>query len=126
MKQLRYRVTHSTEITSNQEFLAESPTADNINVIPNPHRKKSATSRLYHSKEAKCKSSELFIEATENNLFNPSFIRKARNNLNKNVKLAVKVKSWDDRVIRVHDKGSRFVVLSNDDYESKVQILLFK
>ena len=58
----------------------------------------------------------------ENDLFNPSNIRKPRNNLNKNEKLALKeIKSWDDKVIRVQDKGSRFVVLSNDDYESKVQ-----
>ena len=41
VNQLRYRVTHSTEITSNQGILAEPPTADNINVIPNPPRKKS-------------------------------------------------------------------------------------
>ena len=31
------------------------------------------------------------------------------------------IKSWDDKVIRVQGKGSRFVVLSNNDYESKVQ-----
>ena len=31
------------------------------------------------------------------------------------------IKSWDDKVIRVQDKGSRFVVLSNNDDESKVQ-----
>ena len=122
VNQLRYRVTHSTETTSNQEILAEPPTADNINVIPNPPRKKSATSRLYRSKETKCQSLELFIEAMENDLFNTSYIQKPRNNLNKNEKLALKViKSWDDKVICVQDKGSRFVVLSNDDYESKVQ-----
>ena len=121
VNQFRYRVTHSTEITSNQDILAELPTADNINVIPNPTRKKSTTSRLYRSKETKCKSLELFIKAMENDLFNPSNIRKPRNNLNKNEKLALKeIKSWDDKVIRVQDKGSRFVVLSNG-YESKVQ-----
>ena len=58
----------------------------------------------------------------ENDLFNTSDIRKPRNNLNKNEKLSFKeIKSWDDKVIRAQDKGSRFVVLSNDDYESKVQ-----
>ena len=42
-------------------------------------------------------------------------------NLNKNEKLALKeIKSWDDKVIHVQDKSSRFAVLSNDDYESKV------
>ena len=99
---MRYRVTHSTEITLNQEILAEPPTADNINVIPNPPRKKSTTSTVYRSKETKCKSLELFIEAMENDLFNPSNIRKPRNNLNKNEKLALKeIKSWSDKVIRV-------------------------
>ena len=115
-------MTHSTETTSNQDILAEPPTADNINVIPNPPRKKSTTSRLYRSRETKCKSLELFIEAMENDLFNPSNIRKPRNNLNKNEKLALKeIKSWDDKVIRVQDKGSRFVVLPNNDYERKVK-----
>ena len=57
----------------------------------------------------------------ENGLLNPSNIRKPRNNLNKNEKSALKeIKYWDDKVIRVQDKGSRFVVLSNG-YESKVQ-----
>ena len=74
VNQLRYRVTHSTEITSNQEILAEPPTADNINVIPNPPRKKSTKSRLHRSKETKCTNLELLIEAMENDLFNPSNI----------------------------------------------------
>ena len=115
-------MSHSTDISLSLETLSEPATADNINVIPNPPRKKSTTSGLCFSKEPKCKSLELFIEAMENDLFNPINIRKPRNNLNKNEKLALKeIKSWDDKVIRVQDKGSRFVVLSNNDYESKVQ-----
>ena len=122
VNQLRYRVTHSTEITSNQEILTEPGTADNINLIPNPPRKKSTTSKLYRSKQTKCKSLELFIEAMEKDLFNPSNIQKHRNNLNENEKLSLKeIKYWDHNGIRVQDKDSRFVVLSNDDYESKVQ-----
>ena len=31
------------------------------------------------------------------------------------------IKSWDDRIMRVQVKGFRFVVLSNNDYETKVQ-----
>ena len=61
----------------------------------------------------------------ENDLFNTSNIRKPRNNLKKNGKLALKeIKSWDDKVIRIQDKGSRFVILSNNDYERKVHIKL--
>ena len=40
VSQLRYRVTHSTEMRSSPEILSEQPTAGNINVIPNPQRKK--------------------------------------------------------------------------------------
>ena len=116
---MRYRVTHSTEITSTQEIFSQPSTPGNINVISNPPRKQTTTSRLFRSKETKCKS----LEATKNDLFNPSNnIRKPRDNLNKNEKLALKErKSWYNKVIRVQEKGSRFMVLSSNDYESKVQ-----
>ena len=87
---MRYRVSHSIEITSSQKLLSEPRTAGNIKVIPNLPMKKSTTSTLFHSKEAKCKSLELFTEAIENDLFNPSNIWKAGNTLNKNQKLALK------------------------------------
>ena len=53
INQLRYRVTHSLEITSSQDNLSEPPTAGNVNVIQNPPRKKSTTSRLFRLKETK-------------------------------------------------------------------------
>ena len=115
-------MTHSTEITSTQEIFSQPLTAGNINVISNPPRKQTTTPRLFCSKETKCKSLELFIEETENDLFNPSNIRKPRDNLNKNEKLALKDrKSWYNKVIRIQEKGSRFMVLSSNDYEIKVQ-----
>ena len=58
----------------------------------------------------------------ENELFNPNNTRKPRSNMDKNEKLAFKeMKSRDDKVIRGQDKVSRFMVLSNNDYESKMQ-----
>ena len=46
-----------------------------------------------------------------------------QNNLNKEEKLALKeMKSWDDKVIRVQDKGLRFVVLDTNNYIEKVNI----
>ena len=83
-------MTHSTKTPSGQEILSEPPTAGIVNVIPNPPRKKSTTSRFLCSKEIKYQSLELFIVVIENDLFNPSIIRKPRNNLNKNEKLALK------------------------------------
>ena len=114
-------MTHSTDITSSQEILSEPPTAGNINAIPNPPRKKFTTSILFCSKETKCRSLELFIEVIEKDLLNSNNIRKPRNNLNKNEKLTLKeIKPWEDREIRVQGKGSRFLVLSNNDYDTKV------
>ena len=56
------------------EILSYPPTADDINEIPYPPRKKLTTSTLFRSIETKCKSLELFIEATKNDLFNPNNI----------------------------------------------------
>ena len=47
------------------------------------------------------------VKSQKNYLFNPSNTQKPRNHLNKNEKLALKdIKSWDDKVISVQDKGS--------------------
>ena len=81
---MRYGVTHSLKITSSQDNLSEPPSVDNVNVIQNPLRKKSTTSRLFWLKETKCKTLQLFIEAMENDLFNPSNIWKPKNTLNNN------------------------------------------
>ena len=42
--------------------------------------------------------------------------------LSKDEKAALKdIRNWDKNVVRVQDKGSRFVVLDNDDYIKKVE-----
>ena len=63
---------HSIEVTSNEEVLSHPPSADNINEISNPPRKTLATSRLFRSK--KKQNAKAFIEAVENDLFNPTNI----------------------------------------------------
>ena len=82
----------------------------------------SDSKQLYNSKQSKNNSLELFIDTIEKEIFNPKNIRKTRNNLNKDEKVALKeIKSWEDKVIRVQDKGSRFVVLNTCDYVEKVE-----
>ena len=55
-------------------------------------------------------------------IFDPGNAKIARSNLSKDEKKALKeIKSWDDRVVRVQDKGSRIVILENETYEEKVQ-----
>ena len=65
---------------------------------------------------------ELFIDNIKKYLFNPNNITKTRNNLKKEEKLTLNnMKSWEDKVVRVQDKGSRFLVLNNNNYAEKVE-----
>ena len=58
----------------------------------------------------------------EKDLFDPGNIKIARSNLSKDEKKALKeIKSWNNRVVRVQDKGSRFFILENETYEEKEQ-----
>ena len=51
----------------------------------------------------------------ENDLFDPGNVKIARSNLSKEEKKALKeIKSWDNRVVRVQDKGSKFIILENE------------
>ena len=54
----------------------------------------------------------------EKELFNPKNAKIARSNLSKDEKKALKgIKSGDEKVVRVQDKGSRFVIHENEVYE---------
>ena len=45
-----------------------------------------------------------------------------RPNISKREQNALKeIKSWKDQTIRIQDKGSRFVILENRDYEQKIK-----
>ena len=62
------------------------------------------------------------MEIWKKELFNPKNVKLARSNLSKNEKKALKDdKSWDDKVVRVQDKGSRFVILENEVSEEIFQ-----
>ena len=60
----------------------------------------SDSKQIYKSKKSNKNSLELFIDTIEKEIFNPKNIRKTRNNLNKDEKVALKeIKSWEDKVI---------------------------
>ena len=64
----------------------------------------------------------MFINKFSKDLFNPENVKKVRHNLSKDEKAALKdIRNWDKHVVRVQDKGSRFVVLDNEDYIKKVE-----
>ena len=105
-----------TQVNSNESTINEN------NFPPGkPPPEANPYQQLYRSKPSTNNSVELSIKSIEKELFNSDNIRKTRNNLNKKEKLAFKeIKSRDDKVIRVQDKGSRFVVLDTNSYIEKV------
>ena len=106
------------------EVNPENTVSTSINVFPpgKPPPVSSDNKQLYKSKQSNNSSLELFIDTIGKEIFNPKNIRKTRNNLNKDKKAVLKeIKSWEDKIIRVQDKGSRFVVLNTYGYVEKVE-----
>lgn len=64
---------------------------------------------------------ELFLSEVKKGIFNPANINKPKDNLSKGERIALKqLKADSNCVIRIQDKGSRFVLLSKDNYVSKM------
>ena len=77
---------------------------------------------MYKSKPTSNKNLELFIENLEKDLINPENVKKFRHNITREEQIALKeIRNWDEQTIRIQDKGSRFLLLDNLDYEEKVQ-----
>ena len=58
----------------------------------------------------------------EKELFNPKKVKLAKSNLSKDEKKTLReIKSWDDKIVWVQDKASRFAILENKVYEEKIQ-----
>ena len=95
---------------------------DENNKLPPPPAKTSKFAPLYRWKKTDSKDLEMFIKKIEKDLFNPENVKKVRHNLSKNEKAARKdIRNYDKNVVRVQCKGSRFVVLDNEDYVKKVE-----
>ena len=60
---------------------------------------------------------ESFINCLETTILNPKKLRKVQANMNKNERKAIKsIKRWDNRIVRLQDKGSRFIILDRQTY----------
>ena len=65
---------------------------------------------------------ELFIENIEKDTFDTAGVKNVRPNISKEEKEALKeISLRNNQIVRVQDKGSRFVILDNNDYELKTQ-----
>jgi len=63
---------------------------------------------------------ELFLSSVRRDLINPRNIKSARDNLTKGERVALKQFRNSDIVIRIQDKGSRFVLIDKGEYEDKM------
>ena len=63
---------------------------------------------------------EVFLNNVKSDVLKPSSLRTAKDNLTKEERLALRSLKSCDNVIRIQDKGSRFVVLSQQEYQTKM------
>ncbi|XP_015775349.1 PREDICTED: uncharacterized protein LOC107353542 [Acropora digitifera] len=63
---------------------------------------------------------ELFLNNVRKDILEPRNLRKARDNLTKEERLALRNLKHSDNIIRIQDKGSRFVTLNRQEYQSKM------
>ena len=97
------KIRHIADLDQQQEQVhpqvnSNEPTINANNFPPGkPPPKINPYQQLYRSKPSTNNSVELFIKSIQKELFNPNNIKKTRNNLNKEEKLALKeMKSWND------------------------------
>ena len=103
------------EIAPNQEQERANPK------IPEdpPKPKKNKIVAMHKSKPTSNKNLELFIENLGKDLKN---VKNFRRIIAREEQIALKeIRNWNEQSIRIQDKGSRFVMLDNSDYEEKVQ-----
>ena len=108
--------------TSITTYNSSNSTRDDSNINEQVPKKKYKTNNLYRSRETKNKHLKTFIDTTEKQLFEPKNIKRVRRNLTYEERKALaELKSMENTVVRIQDKGSRFVLLTNEDYENIVE-----
>ena len=117
---------HASETTtevpaSNNEHLDSRM----ISQFGNPRPSKSRSHVNYRKDKTNINSLETFIELAENDIFKPDNYRPVKSSITKEDREALKnIKIDSTRSYRIQDKGSRFVILDNDDYIEKIDYQL--
>ena len=119
MNQLRYKVKQS-------QSTSIEPSESNNNNINNsfssPPVRYTRYTPLYRAKGTNINSLELFIENIKKDIFDAAAKRNFRPNISEEDKEALEeIRWWNNQTVQVQDKGSRFVILDNNDYEQKIQ-----
>ena len=61
---------------------------------------------------------EVFLNNVKNDIFQPANFRTSKDNLTREERLALRSLKFSKNIIRIQDKGSRFVVLSQQEYQN--------
>ena len=96
-----------------------------ISQFGNPPPSTSRSYVNYRKDKTNINSLETFIELVENDIFKPDNYRRIKSNITKEKREALKNIQRDSaQSYRIQDKGSRFVILDNDDYIGKIDYQL--
>ena len=118
VNKLRHHASETTKEVpaSNNEHLVSRM----ISQFGNPPPSKSRSHINYRKDKANIISLETFTELVENDIFKPDNYRRIKSNITKEERKALKNIQRDFiRSYRIQHKGSRFVILDNDDYIEK-------
>ena len=63
---------------------------------------------------------ELLLNSVKKDILEPKNLRKAKDNLTKEERLALSKLKSSDNVCRIQDKGPRFVIVSKNEYQDKI------
>ena len=63
---------------------------------------------------------EVFLNNVKNDILKPANLRTTKDNLTREERLALRSLKSSENVIRIQDKSSRFVVLSQQEYQNKI------
>lgn len=119
VNKLRYQVKNNYDNNNNQ--IQPTP------MDSHPPITKSQSSANYRCQPSKSNALEAFIDAVESNIFSPNKIRKIHSNITPPERQAMKkITEWEDKTVRLQDKGGRFVILKNEDYVNKVNDYITK
>ena len=118
-KQLRYK-----DKQSQSTSIKPSESINNINNSSQPAGHARYTS-LYRARETNIKRLEVFIENIGSDIFDTAAVRNVRPIiLKEEIEPLKEIRLWNNQTVHVQDKGSRFVILENNDYQLKIQIQL--
>ena len=92
-----------------------------ISQFGNAPPSKSCSHVNYRKGKTNINSLETFIKLVENGIFKPDNYKRIKSNITKEEREALNnIKRDSTRSYRIQDKGSRFVILDNDDYIEKI------